>query len=162
MNTMMKIKSTFDIDDQFGPLEGIFDPQQRWNGWAQPWFTMASALVIQQKCNETIFNVYEEGTIFAIDSDGIWELDQAYADEYEDVRGKLVPTIEVDGVTYYGLGDGWCWSECENTTERLIALHSEWAQISDACAPNIPTTSAALARRAEIVAEIAALESLNG
>ena len=48
-----------------------------------------------------------------------------------------------------------------NTREQLIALYSELAQISDACAPNIPTTSAALARRAEIQAEIAALESLN-
>ena len=49
-----------------------------------------------------------------------------------------------------------------NTREHLIALYSEWAQISDACAPNIPTTSAALARRAEIQAEIATLELLNG
>ncbi len=44
-----------------------------------------------------------------------------------------------------------------NTTERLISLHHEWAQISDACAPNIPTTSAALARSAEIQAEITML-----
>jgi hypothetical protein len=49
-----------------------------------------------------------------------------------------------------------------STRERLISLHHEWAQISDACAPNIPTTSAAVARRAEIQAEIAALEFLNG
>jgi hypothetical protein len=43
------------------------------------------------------------------------------------------------------------------TREQLIQLYSEWAQISDACAPNIPTTSAALARSAEIQAEITML-----
>jgi hypothetical protein len=43
------------------------------------------------------------------------------------------------------------------TRERLIQLHSEWAQISDACAPNLPTTVAALARRSEIDAEITLL-----
>lgn len=44
-----------------------------------------------------------------------------------------------------------------NTTERLISLYHEWAQISDACAPNIPTTNAALARCANIQAEITML-----
>ena len=43
------------------------------------------------------------------------------------------------------------------TREQLIQLYSEWSQISDACAPNISTTSAALARSAEIQAEITML-----
>jgi hypothetical protein len=43
------------------------------------------------------------------------------------------------------------------TRERLIQLYSEWAQTSDACAPNLPTTAAALARVSQIEAEIATI-----
>lgn len=107
-------QGTFDIDNQFGPLEGVHNPTHRWNGWAVPMFTMDSVLRIQKVCKEDLFSVYDEGTTITVDEDGVWELDHMYRDDTSDPRGYKVPEIVVRGVTYYGVGDGWCWSEVES------------------------------------------------
>lgn len=110
----MNQRATFDIDEHFGPLEGIHNPTHTWNGWSVPSFTMDSVLRIQQVCKDDLFGAYDEGTTITVDNDGVWELDHMYRDEASDPRGNKVDEVVVDGVTYYGVGDSWCWSVVES------------------------------------------------
>jgi hypothetical protein len=99
----------FDIDDQFGPVAGIHDPAQTWNGCAVPYFPLESVRVIQDAANVWAVTDTDYGTVITVDDDGVWQLDVEYADEVTDARGQLVATITVDGVTYYAVG-GWSWA----------------------------------------------------
>jgi hypothetical protein len=102
-------KATFDINGMFGPLDGIHDPAQRWNGFAVPYLTAESVGVIQEVTSVQNATDTEDGYTITRDGHGVWFLDNAYADEATDVRGELVPTVDVDGLTYYGVG-GWTWT----------------------------------------------------
>ena len=103
----------FDIDGQFGPLRGLHNPYHRWNGWATPWFPMESVVKIQAALEA--FNkscVEGERSTLTIDDEGVWYWYEDYSDDYDDARGQLEASIEVDGVTLYDIGGGgWTWHE---------------------------------------------------
>ena len=108
------IRDRFDIDGHFGPLEGVHDPEHRWNGWACPYFPLVSVYRIAAVTHAE--NAEREGTAFTIDDQGVWELDLEYAADYPDPRGRLVPTIVHEGATYYAAGESWCWQASSDYT----------------------------------------------
>jgi hypothetical protein len=111
MNTLTK--ATFDVNDQFGPVPGIHNPANHWNGFAVPFFPMDSVQAIQNVTNTLAATDIDGGVIITIDDEGVWELDTNNLDDMPDARGYLVGSMTVDGVTYYAVGDSWTWQVCD-------------------------------------------------
>lgn len=90
--------------------EGIHDSQQRWNGWACPFFTLEETQRIADAINannDTRDDTHEDiiirdGVVFSEFHDG----------DYHDT--EEVPSIVHEGITFYGVGAGsWVWEVVE-------------------------------------------------
>lgn len=123
------------IDDEFGPFPALVRTDYRWNGWAVPIFPMDSVLLIKRILDNSRQDP-DAANIITIDDEGVWELCTAYRDEATDARGDKVAEIVVDGVTYYAVGDSWCWDEttvfCSECQEEF-----EYAELKDLTRPYI-------------------------
>lgn len=96
----------FRINDGEG-FAGIHEPNERWNGWAQPYFTIEVirniARWLESQCGEGARIVtWQDGRAIEITYDG---------ETYE------LPTCTIDGVTYYTT-DGWVW-DCDSDLEEV-------------------------------------------
>jgi hypothetical protein len=112
------------VDDEVGSIPAIVKAWDRWNGFALPLFTR-EALIASADALRGIFpsdNVNEdshEGTRLSFDADGfpsIIELERAEGGEYFDAEhpewAEQVSPVEIDGVTYYGIGyGGYVWED---------------------------------------------------
>jgi len=111
MNTLTK--ATFDVDDQFGPVPGIHNPDNNWNGFAIPFFPIESVAIIQDATNALAATDMDGTFVITIDDEGVWELDTSNLDEMPDARGYLVGVKVIDGINYYAVGDSWTWQVCD-------------------------------------------------
>lgn len=70
---------------------------EKWNGWAVPYFTKEQADKIMARI---------EGCYYQPEADS-YMIPTGYEDEpFDECIGE-----EIDGVTYYQFGNGWCWGE---------------------------------------------------
>lgn len=86
-----------------GPTYEAYCDNQRWNGWAMPWFTLESARALMNDIPEV---KYDE------------KLDRftCQFDSRDDIDEFTPVTITVDGqpLKVYGIGAGfWVWDECD-------------------------------------------------
>ena len=92
---------TFRIDGAEKGWAGLHNPARRWNGWACPWFTYETMQGIAEWLRQADLDrdphahrlEFRGGSV--IETDGITEY--------------VLPTMTVDGVTYYSFSEGWVW-----------------------------------------------------
>lgn len=104
------IKETFTIDGAIF-VDGIHDPDARWNGWATPAFPIES---VRKICGwvESMGNAEDMGgEIPTIDDAGrVWWGDGATRSEIR--PQKFTVNGELSPVDYYDVGAyGWIWLE---------------------------------------------------
>lgn len=105
--TTYLVPAAFSIEgDPTAPtFAGYHDPADRWNGWAQPYFTREVVYAVARM-------VHADPHFRA---DFTWDGDVVVVTEYDedgeqygDEPTRLLPYV-VDGVALYDLGLGWVW-----------------------------------------------------
>ena len=127
MTTTTYVATAFSVDD-FGPYKGLHSPSARWNGWLMPLFTVDVVREIADDLarEQALVGLHPEETVtITVDADGVWE-HQGPSEGYADPRGMRVEPVSIGGVDYYGIGDGFCWTEwtdmcCECGGEFLVS-----------------------------------------
>ena len=103
-------KATFTIDG-WVTAEGIHNPQQTWNGFAVPFFTLEEVAKIAKAVDEEC-NPMEQWESVAIRAGKVFT--EYHGFEEDEDTTEEVATVEHEGVTYYGVGAmSWCWSSDE-------------------------------------------------
>lgn len=113
-------RSVFTFDGEGWPwFEGITFGDT-WNGWCNPWFDayVLAALAGEWAAynattwaDEAPIGGPSEWVTFTFGSGGVVTLNRAWNSNAAPFEVDTLPTVEVDGVTYYGLTNGWCWLE---------------------------------------------------
>jgi hypothetical protein len=98
----------FTLEDEIF-VRGIFNPSDRWNGWAKPLLPLASVVKVAEWLVKCDANVADGGLPVVIDGVPHWvELDD---NEEETLTTPIAPTV-FEGVEYFDIGaGGWCWYE---------------------------------------------------
>ena len=103
---MTTYTATFvDIDGAFGPLPALVENERRWNGFAYAWFS-AEAM-------DRIVEVSREDVAPSGEMPWVISRDGSYFDGDEDGTYNELFVRDIDGVTHYGFGGGWCWLEAD-------------------------------------------------
>lgn len=98
----------FTIDDII-TVNGIHDPQVRWNGWACPFFPLESVQTISDYFGSLNEYEYEDclqgGIVRVVDGVPHWV-------HMEDTETMFpISPVSIDGTDYYDIGsNGWCWA----------------------------------------------------
>jgi hypothetical protein len=102
------IKATFTIDGCVF-VDGIHDPQEKWNGWACPLFPIDSVRIIAEWVDSLGVQGAEDfgGEVPFVDDAGrvFW----VNGDE-----ARQVLPVDVDGAEYFDMWNGWIWSTVES------------------------------------------------
>ena len=89
--------------DDMPAHRAYLDPEERWNGWACPWFEFDEVM----KMNEWLPTIQDERITYDAETDTF-----TVSDGYEiteEVSGK-----DIDGMHLYPIGNGiWIWLEEE-------------------------------------------------
>lgn len=106
----MTLVTANDDHDSTNTFEAYFIPSETWNGALKPFF---SGIESSRIAEDTAIN-YPYGQQFRWNSqldggNGGYEYD--LNDESAPPVWSPVPTMDVDGVTYYQMGDGFTWHE---------------------------------------------------
>ena len=89
-------------------VKGIFNPSDRWNGWAKPLLPLASVVKVAEWLANCEANPADGGVVTIVN--GVPQWVEVNDDGYI-VPTPIDPTI-VEGVEYYSIGaGGWCWYE---------------------------------------------------
>lgn len=105
-------KAIFNIDDMLY-VEGIHNPNHRWNGWACPMFPLESVKVICEFLKPQLEDkdCLANGELYLM-IDGVVH-SKSLDDETQTIESTEPVTPEViDGVEYYNIGaGGWIWDD---------------------------------------------------
>ena len=112
-------------------IEGIHDPQHRWNGWACPIFPIESVQVIATFLDDNCADFREGGIVVVIDGVPNWK-------EIDDMDGEtvcypIIPQV-IDGVDYFEIGaGGWVWDDVTfpSRTDDVESFEYWFCQIED-------------------------------
>jgi hypothetical protein len=98
----------FTIEEQIF-VEGIFNPRDRWNGWAKPFLPLFSVVKVAEWMDSCGANPEDGGLPRVVDGVPYWLELNELGTVVETHR--ITPTV-IDGVEYYDIGrGGWCWDE---------------------------------------------------
>lgn len=127
---MIDLKNTLvhatDDYDETCTFVAVHIPAKRWNGAAMPFFSSIEASRIAE---DTAVS-YPYGQQFRWNG----ELDNGNGGfEYDlnddgPAEWHAVPTLEIEGVTYYQMGDGFTWQEIERPSADFEADDEDAAQ----------------------------------
>ena len=95
----MKVQvESFEENEVF---EALVNNNERWNGWLVPFFTMEEVRKLKP-----VLDRIGEGQL------GITITDNTVC-EFIESESWEVPTMVVNGITYYNVGDGYCWDSID-------------------------------------------------
>jgi hypothetical protein len=108
--------------DESNTFEAFHIPAERWNGAAKPFFSSIEASRIAEDCAKN-FPFQQQfrwnGQLDGGNGGFEYDINDDGPEEWH-----AVPTMEIDGVTYYQMGDGWTWQEIELPTD--LDPENEW------------------------------------
>jgi len=85
--------------DNYVSIPALIDPDERWNGWACPWFAADDVPLIQQT-----LDLFDQGETIEYDSD-----DDAYFIRVDCIEERYYGK-DIDGQHLYPIGNGlWVW-----------------------------------------------------
>lgn len=98
-----------------GNFAGIHDPKNTWNGFANPAFTLDVVRQIAALVAE--MNGDDIDDVLTVHDDG--QVTYYYA---EDGETETMPTIVVDGVTYFAVMNWeWCWEIAPSDSPAVLS-----------------------------------------
>lgn len=103
---MTTYTSTLVSIDDFGPFPAMVENEQHWNGFAVAWFTW-------EAINDMAQQIAAEVRDPAIDP-WIEVTNDGFMEHGDDDGPTPLLVRDIDGVTHYGFGGGWCWMEAAN------------------------------------------------
>jgi hypothetical protein len=105
-------------------VEGVHNPQSRWNGWAMPLLPLASVVKVAEWLESIGAEIENGGFPVVIDGVPHWKsLDEMTETTVETHR--IDPTV-IDGVEYFSIGaGGWCWDEYTPPCEACRMVREE-------------------------------------
>lgn len=92
---------TIESFDEHEVFEGLINPKEVLNGWLVPYFTYSEV----QKIKPIVNRIGEGQLGITLEGDKVLEFLESESWE--------VPTIIENGITYYGIGDGYRWEIAE-------------------------------------------------
>lgn len=114
-------QATFQLAGE-GNFVGIHIPSSRWNGWANPLFTIEEVQKIAQLVNEQNEESLDDAEGWLVVTPT--SVNYHYADDGEE---QPMPAFLVNGKAYYAvMNDAWCWSVVgEDASEDAEAVGSQ-------------------------------------
>lgn len=126
-------------DDKAFPC--ILFENDRWNGWAVPYFATETAKEVAEAITSNNAELDEYRCVVTWDAaTKSFELDEnstAPEEEREDYRSKVSVDFTIDGIDYYGIGGySWTWSEVDprDFCRECRMIHAETSTRRHLCA----------------------------